>query len=205
MEKAHKEFENTGALSNIKTELLSSSSIKLEEEQVEEQSNIETTIEIEENVEIKNPLDENFNDDDEISFNDESDNEEFQPTLSTEQEESTEEEEDNDKYIDEIVKKKKRTARKKKDTNLEPVKDNVKKRKIQRLDPAHTDEMIKKHIPMGCNLCIFVGSNFTDIVKHFRSVHPNIRPYVMCCDKKLSKRFFLAQHAFKHEDPNCFR
>ncbi|XP_005179367.1 transcription factor grauzone [Musca domestica] len=81
-----------------------------------------------------------------------------------------------------------------------------KKRKVQyRFDHNHTEEMIQKHIPMGCNLCVFVGKSFADIVGHFKVCHPKTRPYIMCCDKKFTKRFYVAQHALKHEDPNCFK
>uniref|UniRef100_A0A0A1WN67 Transcription factor grauzone n=1 Tax=Zeugodacus cucurbitae TaxID=28588 RepID=A0A0A1WN67_ZEUCU len=67
------------------------------------------------------------------------------------------------------------------------------------------DAMVKKHIPMGCELCTFVGEDFTAMAKHFRLQHPLIKPYIRCCNKKLNKRFKVVQHAYKHEDPEFFK
>ncbi|XP_023158553.1 transcription factor grauzone-like isoform X2 [Ceratitis capitata] len=67
------------------------------------------------------------------------------------------------------------------------------------------DEMVKKHIPMGCDLCTFVGEDYIDMSKHFRLQHPNIKPYIRCCNRKLNKRFKVVQHAYKHEDPEFFK
>lgn len=67
------------------------------------------------------------------------------------------------------------------------------------------DSMVKKHIPMGCELCTFVGEDFTAMAKHFRLQHPMIKPYIRCCNKKLNKRFKVVQHAYKHEDPDFFK
>uniref|UniRef100_A0A034VVM0 Transcription factor grauzone n=1 Tax=Bactrocera dorsalis TaxID=27457 RepID=A0A034VVM0_BACDO len=67
------------------------------------------------------------------------------------------------------------------------------------------DAMVKKHIPMGCELCTFVGEDFTAMAKHFRLQHPMIKPYIRCCNKKLNKRFKVVQHAYKHEDPDFFK
>lgn len=73
------------------------------------------------------------------------------------------------------------------------------------LDPILTEQMIKKHINMICDLCVFVGSSFPDMVTHFKKYHPKVRPYIMCCERKFTKRYYVAQHALKHEDPNYFR
>lgn len=73
------------------------------------------------------------------------------------------------------------------------------------LDPVLTEKMIQKHINMVCDLCIFIGKTFPDMVSHFKKYHPKVRPYVMCCDRKFTKRYYVAQHALKHEDPNYFR
>lgn len=90
----------------------------------------------------------------------------------------------------------------KSENNVEPKR---KKAIFNRLDPLHTEEMIQKHIPMGCNLCVFVGKTFADIVAHFKADHPNTRAYITCCDKTFTKRFYVAQHAMTHENPDCFR
>ncbi|XP_073813943.1 transcription factor grauzone-like [Musca autumnalis] len=80
-----------------------------------------------------------------------------------------------------------------------------KRKELYKIDEKHADEMILKYVPMGCNLCVFVGKTFPDIVEHFREAHPRTRPYVTCCDKQFTKRCHLAQHALMHEDPNCFK
>ncbi|XP_073813942.1 transcription factor grauzone-like [Musca autumnalis] len=76
---------------------------------------------------------------------------------------------------------------------------------VYKINDKHADEMILKYIPMACNLCVFIGKTFPDIVEHFKVSHPRTRPYVTCCDKQFTKRSLLAQHALKHEDPNCFK
>ena len=78
-----------------------------------------------------------------------------------------------------------------------------KKRKSDRLDLP--DEIVKKHIQMGCDLCIYVGKNFHDIIEHFKDHHDDVKPYIMCCDKKFTRTYSIAQHACLHEDPNYFR
>lgn len=78
-----------------------------------------------------------------------------------------------------------------------------KKRKVDRLELP--DEVVKKHIQMGCDLCIYVGKNFHDIIEHFKNHHGNVKPYIMCCDKKFTRTYCIAQHACLHEDPNYFR
>ncbi|XP_037951892.1 transcription factor grauzone isoform X2 [Teleopsis dalmanni] len=82
---------------------------------------------------------------------------------------------------------------------------NVSKQKRSTMITSKDDEIIKKHIPMGCNLCTFVGENFSDMTKHFRAEHGNQSPYVMCCGRKLNKRFLVVHHAYKHEDPEFFK
>uniref|UniRef100_A0A1B0AF82 C2H2-type domain-containing protein n=1 Tax=Glossina pallidipes TaxID=7398 RepID=A0A1B0AF82_GLOPL len=74
-----------------------------------------------------------------------------------------------------------------------------------RQDTAHIEALIKKHIPMVCSLCIFVGQVFSDIVQHFRKSHPKQKPFVTCCERKFSKRCYLTQHALKHENPDHFK
>uniref|UniRef100_A0A1B0FFK8 C2H2-type domain-containing protein n=1 Tax=Glossina morsitans morsitans TaxID=37546 RepID=A0A1B0FFK8_GLOMM len=68
-------------------------------------------------------------------------------------------------------------------------------------DQVLIENLMNKHIPMACSLCVFMGQKFSDIVQHFRSIHPKQKPFVMCCERKLSKRYYLSQHALKHENP----
>lgn len=78
-------------------------------------------------------------------------------------------------------------------------------KKKRKSDPDQPDEIVKKHIQMGCDLCIYVGKNFHDIIEHFKDHHDNVKPYIMCCDKKFTRTYSIAQHACLHEDPNYFR
>ncbi|XP_067634180.1 transcription factor grauzone isoform X2 [Eurosta solidaginis] len=86
--------------------------------------------------------------------------------------------------------------------------DEPVKRKI-RINTVNTtpedDAMVKKHIPMGCDLCPFVGEDFAGMSKHFRLQHSPLKPYIRCCEKKLNKRAKVVQHAYKHEDPEFFK
>lgn len=178
---------------------------------------LETDIQISPDIWQMNPLDETKSidlDDDVNESENEGNSDEYEPYENSDDESSSSYDEEytvqgevGDKEDvgenDLNIKKKKRKAQVETKKSTDDVK---KKRKIQfKLDPKHTEEMIQKHIPMGCNLCVFVGKTFSDIVEHFRQAHPKVRPYIMCCDKKFTKRFYVAQHALKHEDPNCFK
>uniref|UniRef100_A0A1B0AF88 Transcription factor grauzone n=1 Tax=Glossina pallidipes TaxID=7398 RepID=A0A1B0AF88_GLOPL len=98
---------------------------------------------------------------------------------------------------------KKSSKRKSSSKNVEDTKKP--KRTTRKYDPILIESLIKKHIRMVCNLCVFIGETFADIVQHFNSNHPNEKPYVMCCERKLNQRYLLNQHALKHEDPDYFR
>ncbi|XP_037821305.1 transcription factor grauzone-like isoform X2 [Lucilia sericata] len=106
-----------------------------------------------------------------------------------------------DNNIEKVAKRKKFNKTEKKTGNS----SSKKKWTDKFLDPILTEQMIKKHINMICDLCVFVGASFPDMVSHFKKYHPKVRPYIMCCDRKFTKRYYVAQHALKHEDPNYFR
>lgn len=80
-----------------------------------------------------------------------------------------------------------------------------KKRSSHRLDPLLTEQLIKKHIKMLCDLCVYSGSIFADIITHFKENHPNIQPYIMCCNRKFTRSYCIDQHAIIHENPDSFR
>lgn len=160
---------------------------------------LETEIDYDNSNSSKNPLEEiegNFSSDD--------DNDEENTSESSDECEDKKNKFSN--TISDNIKKTKRRTREKvvkmKDKETKPKR---KKQIFNRLDPIHTEEMIRKHIPMGCNLCVFVGKTFGDIVAHFKAEHSGVRPFITCCDKKFTKRFYVAQHAMKHENPTCFR
>ncbi|KAM7345523.1 transcription factor grauzone-like [Cochliomyia hominivorax] len=225
VEKLHKEFQNVQQdLDILKEEddnkYINPESIKNElvdddENCINEEKNLQLEIEIdlEEVNNIRNPLEEvmenesmeNTYDEEDGDYSNDDDN---TSTSSEEYESNIKElvEENKEKKTRNNDEKPKRCRRKK--SEVEKTEDNPpRKRKkaiFNRLDPVHTEEMILKHIPMGCNLCVFVGKTFGDIVKHFKADHPDVRPYITCCDKTFTKRFYVAQHAMTHENPDCF-
>lgn len=73
------------------------------------------------------------------------------------------------------------------------------------MDPSLTEEAIKKHVQMACNLCVYVGKTFSDITEHFKQHHIDVKPYVMCCNRKFTKNCILAEHAYIQENPKAFR
>lgn len=67
------------------------------------------------------------------------------------------------------------------------------------------DELVKKYIPMSCDVCIFFCEDFALLRNHFRLSHPNIKPYVCCCNRKWSHWMEIVHHAYKHEDPKFLK
>lgn len=93
-----------------------------------------------------------------------------------------------------------------KGTNTKKKLNSTKKtRASHRLDPKVSDETIKKHINMTCALCVFVGKSFQELKDHFKAHHPNEKAYVICCNRKFDRLYVIAQHAARHENPDCFR
>ncbi|XP_061396509.1 transcription factor grauzone-like [Musca vetustissima] len=152
-----------------------------------------------------NECSDDFEQETDCSDDDEDEEEEEDDSISSEEESTT-------KVVKKRGRKKsdgradKKEAHKKRTPMEQSIYEIRKKRKeLYKIDEKHADEMILKYIPMGCNLCVFVGKTFPDIVEHFKEAHPRVRPYVTCCDKQFTKRCHLAQHALMHEDPNCFK
>ncbi|XP_073813951.1 transcription factor grauzone-like [Musca autumnalis] len=226
-EKAHTEFftlQRTQTF-DIKEEQSTTESIPIKEEFIDTISEAkpeQAEVEIETNIGTKtqegqlekNPLeddeDDGQNDDDSQhgSLND-LDDDYVASALSSSFSSSAEEEE---LPAENIVTKEKKSPvkRRKKRLNKDektPKKDegNIPRKKRKRLDPKLTEEMIQKHISMICNLCNFDCKTFMEVGKHFREFHPKIKPYIMCCNKRFTRRHYIAQHALQHEDPNCFR
>ncbi|XP_068143854.1 transcription factor grauzone isoform X2 [Drosophila tropicalis] len=76
---------------------------------------------------------------------------------------------------------------------------------LQRWPPfcKEDEELIKRYIVMGCELCIFLAEDFDGIREHFKEKHPDERPYIKCCGRKLNKRCLIQEHARRHENPEC--
>lgn len=152
----------------------------------------------------KNPLDDNYDGEESLGIND---SEDYEPSEISDEDNETEKKSsksDNKKSRKPAKKKsqKKNTSNSKSSTNDDSVK---KKRMSHRMDPILTEEIIKKHIPMACNLCVYVGETFSDITEHFKQHHDNVKAFIMCCDKKFTRSYCIAQHAYIHENPNSFR
>ncbi|XP_017867263.1 PREDICTED: transcription factor grauzone isoform X2 [Drosophila arizonae] len=67
------------------------------------------------------------------------------------------------------------------------------------------EDLIKRYVVMGCELCIFLADDFDGIRDHFKDKHPDERPYVKCCGRKLNKRCLIVEHARRHENPEYIK
>lgn len=161
---------------------------------------LETEIDYDNSNCSKNPLEEI-----ETNFSSDDDDDDENSSGSSNEYQSKKETKSNTTISKNLNKTKGSTRERAVKTKDNEAKPKRKKQIFNRLDPIHTEEMIRKHIPMGCNLCVFVGKTFGDIVVHFKAEHSGVRPFITCCDKKFTKRFYVAQHAMKHENPTCFR
>lgn len=234
VEKAHKDFKEIHQkdIDIVKEEDNKPSTGIIKQEQDEdvfEDNLMQIEVEIDNNDQEDlqaNPLEPGQNDSDDVLENESASSENYEPSEVSEHNSEISERnsgsDEDKKPLDKKVAKKLKSKKIKKVKN--PVKKRIPKRKVfikkeknessdlpkkkrifNRLDPVLTEEMILKHIPMGCNLCVFVGKTFHDIVEHFKKYHPNVRAYITCCDKKFTKRYYVAQHAMNHENPNSFR
>ncbi|XP_017491845.1 PREDICTED: transcription factor grauzone-like [Rhagoletis zephyria] len=70
---------------------------------------------------------------------------------------------------------------------------------------CNEDELVKKYISMSCDVCIFDCADFETLKKHYRLDHPNIKPYVKCCNRKFLHWLSIVHHAHKHDDPEIFK
>lgn len=227
VERSHTHFQQNVA---VKKEEKSCTNVKLESESFEEnlmqvEIEIDANINENQNTELfkENPLEAK-------SANSPSDDTEYQQELENGRNESSSSEYQlsdgsEESYSEDtknrnkkqnistclIKKSKSAKANKKKEISYKNIKTGESGRAARKkwtdkfLDPILTEQMIKKHINMICDLCVFNGSSFPDMVNHFKKYHPKVRPYIMCCDRKFTKRYYVAQHALKHEDPNYFR
>ncbi|XP_055529162.1 transcription factor grauzone-like [Wyeomyia smithii] len=71
-------------------------------------------------------------------------------------------------------------------------------------EPPTTDELVLQHYKLSCDLCEASIDDFRELREHFESVH-NEEPYLMCCDKKLYKKYRMVQHLQLHLDPSAFQ
>lgn len=213
MEKTHKSFQqNRLKLTTIKEE----ERINIKQEQELEDNNFDDKLmqlkvdikELREHKEAveKNPLENeqlhSDRNDEDLSNESSSASDEYEPSVNSEFEDITNEK------LENIVKRKdvqgniKRNFSDKTEQNVDVPK---KKRSSHRLDPVLTEQLIKKHIPMLCDLCVFTGNSFADIAGHFKEHHSKVQPYIMCCNRKFTRSYCIDQHAIIHENPDSFR
>lgn len=67
------------------------------------------------------------------------------------------------------------------------------------------DILFGKHFRMICDLCGVATATFTALRRHFWKDHQQRDGYVVCCNKKLSKRYAILDHIDFHADPDVFR
>lgn len=65
--------------------------------------------------------------------------------------------------------------------------------------------LIKKHIKMLCQMCSYIGEDFSCLIKHYKEEHAGVKPYIKCCERKLDCPSDILQHAYYHEDPEHFK
>lgn len=65
--------------------------------------------------------------------------------------------------------------------------------------------LIEKHIKMKCEVCTDTSDDFQNLVAHFKQQHPDVKPHIKCCDRKLDCPSDILQHAYYHEDPEHFK
>ncbi|XP_073829583.1 uncharacterized protein [Musca autumnalis] len=58
---------------------------------------------------------------------------------------------------------------------------------------------------LDCYLCNATAPNMMALRQHFRKEHPKQKCYVLCCQRKLSRRHQLEEHIRVHVDPGAFK
>ncbi|XP_075166483.1 uncharacterized protein LOC142238666 isoform X2 [Haematobia irritans] len=89
--------------------------------------------------------------------------------------------------------------------NVTNSKNNETKRRKGYILLEENEELIRKHIQMLCQICPHTCCEFQDLVKHFKEEHPDVKPHVKCCERKLDCPSDILQHAYYHENPDYFK
>ncbi|KXJ71424.1 hypothetical protein RP20_CCG020603 [Aedes albopictus] len=69
---------------------------------------------------------------------------------------------------------------------------------------AQQDDLIRKFCSLICEKCEFVGDNYYQLDKHYKTDH-NMRGYAVCCGRKFCKKRRLFEHCQRHVNPDMFR
>ncbi|TMW39748.1 hypothetical protein DOY81_015173, partial [Sarcophaga bullata] len=84
-------------------------------------------------------------------------------------------------------------------------KSNEPKRRKGHALLEENESLIKKHIKMLCQMCSFIGEDFSNLIKHYKDEHAGVKPFIKCCERKLDCPSDILQHAHYHEDPEHFK
>lgn len=67
-----------------------------------------------------------------------------------------------------------------------------------------TDQFIRQHLKLTCELCGIVAPTFRELRYHFLDEHQRQYAYTRCCGKKLTSRQLTVDHIHYHLDSNVF-
>lgn len=69
---------------------------------------------------------------------------------------------------------------------------------------AEQDEIIRRFCTLICEKCDYVGKNYYQLEKHYKTEH-DTRGYAVCCGRKFCKKRRLFEHCQRHINPDMFR
>lgn len=86
---------------------------------------------------------------------------------------------------------------------------NIKRKLLLKTNRSAKSEkeeaQIREIFPMKCNICDDVDVSFKtwlEVRSHYRTVH-NTSGYLVCCDRKFSKRYDIMKHVLRHINPKA--
>ncbi|XP_065084572.1 transcription factor grauzone-like isoform X1 [Ochlerotatus camptorhynchus] len=122
----------------------------------------------------------------------------FRQNESTSESESSEDDSDS-----ESPKTRSNKARKKQRTKKSETIEKIYHKSIEQIEEE--DRNINEHCKLSCTDCETSFTKFLNFKQHFRKVHHETRPVVVCCGRKFNKRVRLVEHVTKHMNPDAFR
>ncbi|XP_037821318.1 transcription factor grauzone-like [Lucilia sericata] len=147
----------------------------------------------------------------EVSADDEDNEQSLASLLDDIKHEDSDELYDANNELKESPEKKKKTKRtslprtEAKRTKKAADKTNEPKRRKGHVLLEENDGLIKKHIKMLCQMCSYIGEDFSNLIKHYKEEHAGVKPFIKCCERKLDCPSDILQHAYFHEDPEHFK
>ncbi|XP_062553327.1 zinc finger protein 62 homolog [Armigeres subalbatus] len=67
------------------------------------------------------------------------------------------------------------------------------------------DKFLSENFTLTCEVCGVTAPTFLRLRSHFRKVHQRRDAYVICCEKRFSKRCLIVDHIRHHFNPNAFK